>query len=57
MVARTREIGRMAAELEARAELLHEERDDVVRHLSDVLGASMPEAPDNDDEFLPPPAP
>lgn len=56
MVARTREIGRMAAELEARAELLHEERDDVVRHLSNVLGASVPEAHD-DDEFLPPPAP
>lgn len=55
MVARTREMGRMAAELEARAELLHEERDDVVRHLSDVLGASVPQA--RDDEFLPPPAP
>lgn len=55
-VARTREIGRMAAELEARASLLHDERDDVVRHLSAVLGASVPAARD-DDEFLPPPAP
>lgn len=55
-VARTREIGRMAAELEARASLLHDERDDVVRHLSAMLGASVPAARD-DDEFLPPPAP
>jgi hypothetical protein len=55
-VARTREIGRMAAELEARASLLHDERDDVVRHISAVLGASVPAARD-DDEFLPPPAP
>jgi hypothetical protein len=46
----------MAAELEARASLLHEERDGIVRHLSDVLGASVPAARD-DDGFPPPPAP
>jgi hypothetical protein len=55
-VARTRDIGRMAAELEARASLLHEERDGIVRHLSDVLVASVSAARD-DDVFPPPPAP
>ena len=43
MVARSREIGRMAAELEARAEVLTEERDGVAIHLAGVLGVAGPE--------------
>ncbi|MFC6049916.1 hypothetical protein ACFPYM_18990, partial [Methylobacterium hispanicum] len=42
MVERSREIGRTAAELEARAEVLLQERDDLALHLAGVLGVAEP---------------
>lgn len=44
MVGRSREIGRTAAELEARAEVLFEERDGLALHLAGVLGVADPVA-------------
>ena len=41
-ISRSREIGRTAAELEARAEVLLQERDDLALHLAGVLGVAEP---------------
>lgn len=57
LVLRTREMGRLAAELEARASILHEEREGVAMHLADILGARDPGIVDDLDDLLPPPAP
>lgn len=52
MVMRLREIGRSAAELEARAEVLHEERDGIALQLAGMLGAGElepePDRPSDD---------
>lgn len=57
LVLRTREMGRLAAELEAQASILHEEREGVAMHLAEILGARAPESVDEVDDILPPPAP
>jgi hypothetical protein len=50
-------MGRLAAELEAQASILHEEREGVAMHLAEILGARAPESVDEVDDILPPPAP
>lgn len=57
LVLRTREMGRLAAELEAHASLLHEEREGVAMQLADILGVGAPGIVDDADDVLPPPAP
>ncbi len=57
LVRRTRELGRLAAEMEAHASVLLEEREGVAMHLSDILGVRSPEPVDDVDDILPPPAP
>ena len=57
LVQRTREMGRLAAEMEAHASVLLEEREGVALHLADILGAGPVAPADDPDDILPPPAP
>jgi hypothetical protein len=57
LVLRTRDMGRLAAELEAQASILHEEREGVAMQLADILGACEAGIGYDMDDIPPPPAP